>query len=292
MANESTELTSELFRGDVLKPMPRNHTDQERALGFSALTGVRETLTDEVDAYGRPKTRPTRLSEIVFHLSEFRQIFRRFKDRCLVRSLTGCTSVELPSRCSLLSLEEYTRAVRSLNILPKRRRLAFVLVLYDNGICRGSCFFPSSVKEYQVDYNEQVLSEDLFTAPVLDVKLQSGPFPTKSLAYPEWRLREDQRKAFIAMEEQYRDRMHLYSQIQLHAASYVEAQRVIPVPDRALRLLTLKYYDEEMEDRSSSRGGGVGVSTKSQNLGIHVDSPSCCSGLCHPTSWQIPFSRM
>jgi len=136
-----------------------------------------------------------------------------------------------------------------MSILPKRRRLAFVLELYDNGICRGSCFFSTSVKEFQVSHNEQVLSEDLFAAPILDVKLQGGPQPTKSLAYPEWRIREDQKQAFLAMEEQYRERMHLYAEIQRHAASYVEAQRIIPVPDRELRIATLKFYDEEMEDR-------------------------------------------
>jgi hypothetical protein len=111
--------------------------------------------------------RTFRLPELILETSKFKNIFTTFAERENVRRLLGVTSATFPSDCCLISLEEYADLQRTWALLPKLRRVAFCLELYNEGTPVGTLTFAGHTHELTLQPGETALTiADHYCEPV------------------------------------------------------------------------------------------------------------------------------
>ncbi|CBY30738.1 unnamed protein product [Oikopleura dioica] len=249
IANSCMDLGSEHFRRDLFSAVWSGYENQDRGVGFTSLVGKNMTkYTVKENGKDVQKERPTRASEIAFSLTEFRKLYPSFSDRSLVRSLVGCLADELPSTASLLSLEEYTQACRQFFVLPKRRRVAFLLEIYESGSCVGTCIFSTKLHDFTLQFGDHNLDEETYVVDTFDHDITKGPMSADCRLKKNYKTVFAQQQATDALEAQYNEYMCKLGILHQYAESISSAQKLFPLPDRKLRLLTLSYYNEQLED--------------------------------------------
>ncbi|CBY10646.1 unnamed protein product [Oikopleura dioica] len=165
---ESFNPTSSFFRSDLLAVHSECFKKYKAPdhLGFIPFKGIKDLSIDP--------PRIARLQDVIYRVSRFDRVFPLKADRDFARMMLGCSHDGLRDQHCLLTVGDFHHIGNQLLVLPRRERRAFVIELYVEGECVGSCLFSGSESKMQLLDEEIPFSEELFGIEIHDNALFSG----------------------------------------------------------------------------------------------------------------------